>query len=87
MRLDPQEIQAIAQALAPAVADILESRLSERPEWAFSVSEAAAYADVSEDSIRHGVKVGKIRSIKIGNNLRIRRSDLFAVRTDNGEGE
>lgn len=86
MRLEPSEIQAIADALAPAVADIIERRLSERPEWAMSVSEAAAFANVPEDSVRHAIKVGKLRTLRIGNNLRIRRSDLFAVRTDNGEG-
>lgn len=80
MNLDPQEIRAIATELAPAVADLLEERFSRQPAWAFSVSEAAAFADVPEDSIRHGVKVGKIRSLKIGNNLRILRADLFAVR-------
>ena len=85
MNLDPQEIQAIALALAPAVADILERRLSKRPEWAFSISEASAYAAVPEDAIRHAIKAKKLRTLKIGNNLRILRSDLFAARTGNRE--
>jgi len=42
MRLDSTEITAIATELAPLVADILEQRLSARPELAMSISEAAA---------------------------------------------
>jgi len=36
MRLEREEITALAAALAGPVADILEARLSQRPEWAFS---------------------------------------------------
>jgi len=85
MRLDPDEIRAIADALAPAVADLIERRLAERPEWAFSVAEAAAWADVSEDAIRHALKSGKLRRVKVGHNLRIPRADLLRLQGGHGE--
>lgn len=79
MKFDAAEITALADALAPAVADILEARLSERPEWAFSVSEAAAWANVPEESIRHAIRSGKLPCLRVGNNVRIRRCDLFGL--------
>ena len=63
MRLDADEITALADALAPLVADVLERRLSERPEWAMSVSEAAAWANVTEDAIRHA-KLDKLLALQ-----------------------
>ena len=79
MQLDNAEITAIADALAPKVADILERRLSSRPEWAMSVSEAAAWARVEPHTIRDAIKVGKLACLKIGRSVRIRRSDLFGL--------
>ncbi|HUT91916.1 MAG TPA: helix-turn-helix domain-containing protein [Thermoguttaceae bacterium] len=84
MKLDSDEITAIADALAPRVADILEARLSESPAWAMSIPEAAAWARVPEDAIRHAMKSGELPAVRIGRNVRIRRSDLFAIRP-NGE--
>lgn len=66
MKLDPQEIQAIAAELAPAVADILEHRLSERPEWARSIPEAAAFAQIEEHVVRDAIAEGRLPHIKIG---------------------
>jgi excisionase family DNA binding protein len=80
MRLDHTEIQAIADALARHVADILERRLSERPEWAFSVGEAAAWAQVEPHVIRDAVADGRLPCIRIGRSVRIRRTDLFGLR-------
>lgn len=80
MILTDSEIAAIAQALAPVVADILEERFSRQPEWAFSIPEAAAYAQVEEHVIRDAIADGRLACIKIGRSIRIRRSDLFAVR-------
>jgi excisionase family DNA binding protein len=77
MHLDDTEVQAIAEAIAPRLADILERRLSETPQWAMSISEAATWAQVSEDSIRHAIKVGRLPVVRVGHNVRIRRSDLF----------
>lgn len=80
MRLEPSEIQAIADALAPMVADIVERRLSELPELAMSIPEAAAYVRVDETVVRSAIKAGRLPHCKIGHQLRIRRSDLFTVR-------
>ena len=82
MRLDPDEISAIAQSLAPLVADILERRLGKTPQWAMSISAAAAWANVPEDAIRHAIRAGKLPAIKIGNQIRIRRADLFVVKRE-----
>ncbi|MHC4406406.1 MAG: helix-turn-helix domain-containing protein [Planctomycetota bacterium] len=91
MRLDPPEIQAIAQALAPLVADELERRLSERPEWARSIPEAAAYAKVEPHVIRDAIADGRLPSIHVGRQIRIRRTDLFGLRNgdsvETGDGE
>ncbi len=87
MNLDPSEIQAIAQALAPAVADILAERFESRPEWCFSISEAAAWLQVDEHVVRHAIRAGKLPAVKLGNQVRIKRADLFLARPSNGEGE
>lgn len=80
MRLDDKDVQAIAAALAPAVADILERRLSERPEWAYSVGEAAAWANVQQHVIRQAISDGRLPCVKLGRSIRIKRSDLFHVK-------
>jgi len=49
-----------------------------------SIPEAAAWARVPEDAIRHAMKSGELPAVRIGRNVRIRRSDLFAIRP-NGE--
>ena len=79
MRLDPEEIEAIAEALAPKVADILERRLSELPDLAMSIPEAAAYVRVEEYSIRNAIRDGRLPHFKCGHQVRIKRSDLFRV--------
>ena len=56
--------------------------MSERPEWCFSIGEAASWLEVPEDSIRHAIKAGKLPAIRIGNNIRIRRSDLFLAKAE-----
>ena len=83
MKLDSAEIDAIADALAPRVAEILERRLSERPELAMSIPEAAVYAQVEEHTIRNAIRVGRLPCFKVGHSTRIRRADLFRVQ---GEG-
>ena len=89
MKLDAEEIEAIAEALAGRVAEILERRFSERPEWAFSVSEAAAWLRVEPHVIRDAIADGRLPCIRIGRSVRIRRCDLFEVRPNdrrnNGE--
>ncbi|MFH1921738.1 MAG: helix-turn-helix domain-containing protein [Planctomycetota bacterium] len=85
MKLDPDEIAAIAEALAPKVADILERRFSEQPQWALSVAEAASWAEVEPHVIRDAISDGRLPAVRIGRQVRIRRSDLFAVRNGNGE--
>jgi len=92
MRLDPDEIEQLAETLAPRVADLLERRLSERPELAFSVPEAAAWCRVETHTIRKAITDGRLACLKIGRSIRIRRSDLFAIRPNGqpdaaGEGE
>jgi len=62
MRLEPGEIQALAAALAPAVADIIEQRLASRPELACSIAEAAAIVNVAEHVIRDACEDGRIVS-------------------------
>ena len=85
MRLDDDEIRALASALAPAVADLLERRLAERPEWAYSIAEAAAWADVAEHVVRDAIADGRLPCVRLGRQIRIRRSDLYGVRHDNTE--
>jgi len=87
MKLDPSEIAEIAEALAPRVADILERRLSDRPEWAMSVSEAAVWANVPESVVRDAIRTGRLPCVKIGRSIRIRRRDLFHVRKDNRDDD
>lgn len=84
MHLDDHEIRQLAESLAPLVANELERRFSERPEWAFSIPEAASWAKVPEDSIRHAIKTGKLPCVRVGRSVRIKRSDLFGM---NGEGK
>ena len=79
MRLDADEIRAIADALVPALADELERRLCQWPEMAMSVPEAAAYAKVEESAIRNAIAAGRLPCCKIGNAVRIKRSDLFRL--------
>ncbi len=81
MRLEPEEITALADALAPRVADILErARLAELPELAMSVPQAAAIARLEEHVIRDAIADGRLPAIRIGRSLRIRRSDLFRLK-------
>lgn len=87
MQLEPQEITAIAEALAPLVADILEQRLSERPEWAFSISEAAAWARVSEHVIRDAIADERLPCLRVGRSVRVRRCDLFRVKPNGADQE
>ena len=87
MKLDPDEIAAIADALAPRVAKILERRLSERPEWAFSIAEAAAWAQVEPQVIRRAIADGRLPCIRIGRSVRIRRADLFGIGTNGQAAE
>ena len=87
MHLELSEIESLAESLASRVADVLEERFSKRPEWCFSPSEAAAWANIPEDAIRHAIRAGKLPCVKIGNNIRIKRSDLFAAKQAGGEGE
>lgn len=83
MKLEPSEVEALADALAPRVADLLERRLSERPELACSISEAAAIVNVAEHVIRDACEDGRLPCFRAGRSVRIRRCDLFRVR----EGE
>ena len=87
MHLELSEIESLAESLASRVADVLEERFSKRPEWCFSPSEAAAWANIPEDAIRHAIRAGKLPCVRVGNNIRIRRCDLFAVRQGSGEAE
>lgn len=87
MRLEPSEIEAIVDALVPRLVDALERRFQEQPQWAFSVAEAASWLQVDEHAIRHAIRAGKLPAAKIGNQVRIRRSDLFGVRQGSGEGK
>ena len=76
MRFEPYELEALAEALAPRVAEMLERRLSERPELAMSIPEAAAWARLPEYVIRDAVRDGRLPCIRVGRQIRIRRSDL-----------
>lgn len=87
MHLDHHEIEALADALAPRVADILEQRLSERPELAMSIPEAAAYVRVEPHTIRNAIASGRLPVCKIGHAVRIRRCDLFTLRGENSDKE
>lgn len=80
MRLDPAEIDQIADALAGRVADILERRLSERPELACSIAEAAVIVNVAEHVIRDACEDGRLPCFRVGRAVRIRRSDLFSLK-------
>ncbi len=86
MNLDPSEVQAIAESLAPLVANLLAERFESRPEWCFSVSEAASWLQVDEHVVRHAIRAGKLPAVRLGNQVRIRRSDLFLAKPSNGEG-
>lgn len=87
MRLDEQEVQAIAAALAPRVADILEQRLSELPEWAMSIQEAAAWVRTETHVIRDAVTSGRLPCVQVGRTIRIRRSDLFGLNRERFEDD
>ena len=78
-RVDPDEIQAIADSLAPRVAEILARKLESRPELALSIPEAAAIAKVDERTIRDACEAGRLRHLKIGRQIRIPRSELFGL--------
>lgn len=80
MKLEQSEIEELARALAPIVADALEKKLSDRPEWCFSISEAAAWANVAEHVVRDAIEDGRLPAVRIGRQIRVRRSDLFCVR-------
>lgn len=87
MRLDAEEIAAFAAALAPAVADIIERRLSERPELSMSIPEAAAYVRVEPHTIRNAIAAGRLPVCRIGNQVRIKRCDLFSIRGETSDKE
>ena len=82
MQFDREEIEHLARALAPQIADILEARLSELPQWAFSIAEAAAWARLPEHVVRAAVANGRLRVVHVGRQLRIRRSELFGLKAD-----
>lgn len=84
MKFDHDEIQALATALAPAVADIILQRLDDLPGLAKSIPEAAAFCQVEEYQIRDAIASGRLPHIKIGRSVRIRRSDLFAAKQAGG---
>jgi excisionase family DNA binding protein len=86
MKLEPQEIQALAQALAPLVADLLDARLSERPELAYSIGEAAAWAQLPEHVVRDAIADGRLPVVHVGRQIRIRRCDLLRVESDAPDG-
>ena len=79
MRLEPDEVQAIAEARVQRVADILERRLGELPALAMSIPEAAAIARVEEHVVRDAIADGRLPAFKIGKSWRIKRSDLFGL--------
>jgi excisionase family DNA binding protein len=79
MRLEQAEIEAIADRLADLVAEKLETRLADLPEWAFSIAEAAACINVPDHVIRDAIRSGQLRAAKVGKSIRIRRSDLFRL--------
>jgi len=79
MHLDGSEIRAIADALAPRVADLIAQRLDERPELAMSISEAAALIAVEQHVIRAAIADGRLPFLKLGRSIRIKRADLFAL--------
>lgn len=82
MQLDPQEIEAIAEKLAPKVASLIAQRLEERPELAMSIPEAAAIARVEQHVIRAAIQEGRLPHLRIGKSIRIPRSALFGLRGD-----
>ena len=84
MRWDSDEIDALAETLAPKLVDLIVRRLEERPEWAMSIPEAAAWARVEPHVIRRAIADGRLPCLRIGRSVRIRRADLFRVR---GNGE
>jgi len=86
MKFEPDEINAIAESLAPRVADILEARLSESTTWAMSIPEAAAWARLPEDAVRHAIRTGRLPAVQVGRNVRIRRCDLFGIGTNGQPG-
>ena len=81
MKLDTDEITAIATELAPKVADILERRMSERPEWAKSINEAAAWAEIEPHVMRDAIAEGRLPCVRVGRSVRTRRSDLFGLKS------
>ena len=58
MGLEPAEITALAEALAPRLAELLARRFEERPEWAFTIPEAASWARVEPYAIRAAIPLG-----------------------------
>jgi len=82
MQLDQHEIAELATALAPQVADILEARLTERPEWALSIPEAAAWARLAESVLRDAIAAGRLPCIRVGRQVRIRRCDLLRLQPE-----
>ena len=79
MRLEAPEIDALAEDLAPRVAALLAEHLDARPQWAMSVAEAAAWASVPEHVVRQAIADGRLPCIRLGRQLRVRRSDLFGL--------
>ena len=84
MQFDSDEIRELAAALAPLVADIIEARLDDRPEWCRSVAEVAAWLDMPQSKVREAISSGRLPCIRIGRSIRIRKADLFRV---HGNGE
>ena len=82
MRLEHEEIETLAGLLAPRIATLLAARLEARPEWAFSIREAASWAQVEPHVIRRAIADGKLPCVRIGRSIRIRRSDLFGIASD-----
>ena len=81
MKLEPDELEALAASLAPLVAAKLAERLEESPQWAMSVPEAAAWAKLEEHCIRGDIDSRRLPCVRVGRQVRIRRSDLFSIRT------
>ena len=87
MKLETEEIRELASALAPEVARLVAAKLEERPEWAFSIGEAASWAQVEEHVIRRAIREGRLRCVRIGRSIRIPRAELFrSARQENGGG-
>ena len=78
LALDTSDVDALARAMAPLVAELLAARAPATPSPYLTPDEAAAYMRCGRQRVYDLVSEGRLPKVKDGARLLLRRDDLDA---------